>query len=81
LNKVDHPTHYNAGGIECIEAIKASMKQDEFEGYLKGNCIKYLWRYRDKGGLESLLKCQWYLDRLITEIDDPDELSRYYRRG
>lgn len=81
MNKVDHPTHYNAGGIECIEAIKASMKQDEFEGYLKGNCIKYLWRYRDKGGLESLLKCQWYLDRLITEIDDPDELSRYYRRG
>ena len=33
--------HYN-GGVECIEAIEASMTRDEFIGYLRGNCLKYL---------------------------------------
>ena len=67
MEQINHPNHYTAGGIECIEAIKASMTKPEYEGYLKGNCIKYLWRYRKKGGIESLHKCMWYLIRLIKE--------------
>ena len=65
--EVNHPEHYNAGSIECIDAIKASMNSDEFKGYLKGNCLKYLWRYQYKGKLSDLHKCQWYLDKLISE--------------
>jgi hypothetical protein len=68
MNQINHPEHYTAGNIECIDAIKASMTTTEFEGYLKGNCIKYLWRYRKKGGIESLQKCHWYLTRLISEM-------------
>lgn len=68
MDPVNHPRHYTAGGIECIEAIKASMTAIEFAGYLKGNCMKYLWRYQKKGGLESLRKCEWYLQRLIAEL-------------
>ena len=71
MDPVNHPGHYTAGGIECIEAIKASMPAGEFAGYLKGNCMKYLWRYQNKGGLESLQKCEWYLKRLITEVKRP----------
>ena len=37
-------------------AIEASMTRDEFLGYLKGNLIKYTWRYRDKGGVQDLQK-------------------------
>jgi len=45
---------------------------DEFLGYLRGNSIKYLWRYRQKNGAEDLRKAQWYLNRLITEFElDP----------
>ena len=62
---VSHPSHYTSGGIECIDAIKASMSKLEYEGFLKGNLIKYTWRYRDKGGLQDLHKANWYLDRLI----------------
>ena len=62
---VNHPQHYTNGSVECIEAIESSMSAEEFKGYLKGNCIKYVWRYRDKGGKEDLQKAQWYLDRLI----------------
>ncbi len=68
MNQINHPDHYTTGNIECIDAIKASMTATEFEGYLKGNCIKYLWRYRKKGGIESLHKCNWYLLRLINEL-------------
>lgn len=62
---INSPPHYNQGSIECIEAIKASMTPTEYEGYLKGNIIKYLWRWRYKGGVESLHKGQWYLNKLI----------------
>ena len=65
---VNHPYHYTQGGIECIEAIKASMSLAEFRGYLKGNVQKYLWRYRLKNGVEDLKKASWYLNRLIKEI-------------
>lgn len=67
-DNVNHPSHYTEGDVECIDAIKASMSFEEFVGYLKGNCVKYLWRYRNKGkALEDLKKAQWYLERLISE--------------
>ncbi|MFZ9095535.1 MAG: DUF3310 domain-containing protein [bacterium] len=67
-----NPAHYNSGDIECIDAIKASMTTNEFHGYLRGNNMKYLWRYRQKGGVEDLKKAEWYLRRLILEFEtDP----------
>ena len=43
VDPVEQPDHYNKGAIEAIEAIKASMPEHEFKGYLKGNALKYLW--------------------------------------
>ena len=66
---VNAPVHYNAGSIECIEAIEESMSADSFRGYLKGNCMKYLWRYSYKGkGLEDVQKAQWYLKKLVRAM-------------
>jgi len=65
-DNVNHPAHYTAGGIECIEAIQAALTTEEFRGYLKGNVMKYIWRERMKGGVESLAKGQWYLERLVN---------------
>jgi len=65
-DQVNHPPHYtDGGGIECIEAIEAQLTAEEYQGYLRGNCVKYLWRWRHKGGKTDLAKAQWYLDRLI----------------
>ncbi len=65
---VNHPSHYTQGDIECIDAIKSSMNLDEYYGYLKGNAIKYLWRYENKQNpVEDLKKAKWYLNRLIEE--------------
>jgi hypothetical protein len=66
---INHPPHYTQGGIECLEAIKASMPYDQFIGYLKGSQLKYVWRYEHKGGVEDLKKANFYLNRLIREID------------
>ena len=68
---VNSPGHYRQGGIEAIDAIKASMTREEFKGYLKGNAQKYLWRYRHKGKpAEDLRKAKWYLDRLLIELGE-----------
>lgn len=64
VDMVNSPPHYNDGGIECIEAIEASMSEEAFRGYLKGNMLKYLWRYEHKGGKEDLDKANWYLTKL-----------------
>jgi hypothetical protein len=67
-DSVNRPSHYASGGVECIEAIKASMSREAFLGYLKGNVQKYLWRYEKKANPpEDLKKARWYLERLIAE--------------
>jgi hypothetical protein len=66
---VENPDHYNTGSIEAIEAIRASMPPEQFFGYLKGNVMKYLWRYDYKEKpIEDLRKADWYLNRLINAL-------------
>ena len=68
---VNKPSHYNSGGVECIEAIEASMELEAFQGYLKGNILKYIWRMSYKGkALEDCKKSQWYLNKLISTLED-----------
>jgi len=64
IDPVNHPEHYQ-GSIECLDAIEASMTHEEFCGYLKGNIIKYVWRYKKKGLVTDLEKSEFYLKRLI----------------
>ncbi len=72
FHPVTKPTHYNKSGIECLDAIEASMTRREFEGYLKGNIEKYLWRFRYKGNPnEDLEKANWYLNKLIKTYNSP----------
>lgn len=67
---VNSPSHYASGGIECIEAIKASMTSEAFKGYLKGNVQKYMWRYEKKvNPVEDLKKAIWYQNRLVQELE------------
>ena len=71
MDAVNHPAHYRQGDIEAIDAIRASMTPIEFEGYCKGQVLKYLWRYRYKGKpVEDLKKAEWYLQLLIRVLND-----------
>lgn len=62
---VNAPKHYQGDKMECIDAMQAMLSHDEFRGFLRGNIFKYMWRYKDKNGIEDLRKANWYLDRLI----------------
>lgn len=68
IDMVNNPPHYNASGIECIDAISAALGEG-YEFYLQGNIMKYLWRYRYKNGMQDLEKAHWYLDKLMTEVE------------
>ena len=70
-SKIVHsPDHYTQG-IETFDFINSHNM-----GYAQGACIKYLTRYKMKNGLEDLLKCKWYLDKLIKE-----EIAREEMKG
>ena len=68
VDMVNSPSHYNQSGIECIAAIQAALGPN-FKYYLQGNIMKYLWRYRYKNGIEDVKKAQWYLNKLIEEVE------------
>ena len=42
-------------------------------GYLEGNIVKYVSRWKDKGGVNDLRKAQHYLAKLI-EVQDGQSL-------
>jgi hypothetical protein len=81
--------NYQAGGgyykdkeVQPWDAMKAWMTPEQFEGYLRGNVIKYLARYPEKGGGIDLLKARHYLEKLLVETDSnvDDEPVRRVRK-
>jgi hypothetical protein len=68
---VNNPNHYRQSSTETIDIIKSAMTAEEFHGYLKGACMKYMSRYKYKGNaVQDLEKAEWYLKRLIKEVKD-----------
>ncbi len=57
--------HYRSKTIQPWDVMEDWMSREAFAGFLQGNVIKYLCRYRDKNGVEDLKKARHYLDKLI----------------
>lgn len=73
-DKVNHPSHYTAGGVECIDAIEAAVTGLQgLEAVCTANVIKYVWRWKLKNGAEDLKKARWYLDKLIKQVEGEPE--------
>ena len=72
-NDINSPVHYNRGNIECIDAIEAASTKEEFEGYVRANVLKYVWRFRYKDNIKDLRKAKWYLEKLISSVSIPGE--------
>lgn len=68
---VKHPNHYCYGRFECVEVIRElTAGASGPEGFLLGNIIKYLWRYRRKNGVEDLKKARRYIEMLIRLYEE-----------
>lgn len=68
-NNVNHPSHYNIGNIECIDAMVSAYGKDTVSHFCICNAFKYIWRYKYKNGIEDLKKAQWYLNKVV-ELND-----------
>ena len=74
-DNVNSPIHYNSGAIECIEAIEAMLSPKEFVGYLRGNSLKYRWRFMYKGKpIEDLEKASWYEEKLLNYLKENESV-------
>lgn len=75
MSNVEHPSHYNQNSLETLDVIKGTMSSEQFEGFLVGNILKYISRYKFKNGAEDLKKARFYLDKLIdvTEVKREEE--------
>ena len=70
VDMVNKPPHYTRGGIECIEALASATNDLQgIEAVCTANAMKYLWRWKKKGGVQSLEKAVWYLNRLIDTLE------------
>ncbi len=57
-------SHYKELDVQAWDAITSWGL-----GFLDGNVVKYMSRWRKKNGLQDLLKAQHYLSKLIEEVE------------
>ena len=56
--------HYKKMNVEVYEFCMVNNIP-----FVEGNIIKYVCRYKDKGGLDDLLKAKHYLEMLIENTE------------
>jgi hypothetical protein len=76
VDMVNRPPHYLVGGIEAIDVIKSRLSPEEYQGYLKGNHLKYILRYPFKSNPEQdLEKAEWYINKLREATKGEDVVT------
>ena len=65
--EINRPKHYiKSSGAETIDAIEIVTEgMNGIEAFCVGNIVKYISRYKRKGGKTDLEKAEWYLNKLI----------------
>lgn len=65
VDNVNNPKHYATGKFECIEVMEEALGTEAVKGFCLCNAFKYIYRCRNKNGLEDIKKADWYLKKLI----------------
>lgn len=75
MEVVNHPAHYKANGLECIEVMRAVFGDEAVFHFCLLNAFKYLFRCDSKHEtpIEDLGKARWYLDYIIKNKDNDNE--------
>lgn len=64
-DEINHPQRYAGGKYECIDVMTDVFGVDAVRNFCKLNAFKYIWREKQKNGVEDLKKASWYLSKLI----------------
>ena len=67
--------HYSGKAVQPWDAMRSWMTPEQFEGYLRGNVIKYIARYPDKSGIEDVKKAQHYMEKLLEVLAERDAME------
>lgn len=86
-DNVNHPAHYEAStSLECIEAMELMFGEQAVYDFCLCNAYKYIWRHKNKNGLEDLNKAEWYLNKASelqkwsdSYLGDEDDRYRLYK--
>ena len=71
------PNHYKSCSIECIDAMILAFGTDSVAEFCLINAFKYIWRYKDKNGLEDLNKAEYYINK-SEELSGGDATTKRY---
>lgn len=71
-DNVNHPPHYQSeSGLEAIDVIEAFTENlIGPDAVYTANILKYVLRWPKKNGIEDLKKAVWYLNKLITKLEN-----------
>lgn len=77
FDKVTAPSHYYKNGVWCEDMIKAiTSNLTGFESVCVANIVKYLWRYKEKNGIEDVKKARKYNDMLLGYLEEDAAAAR-----
>ena len=75
VDPVNHPAHYETGRFECFDVMCECLGYEVVLDFCIANAFKYIYRHRNKGGLEDVKKAQWYINRYLMiseELNNED---------
>lgn len=81
-NKINHPKHYNSGGVECIDVMTKVYGLEAVINFCECNAFKYLWRLNAKGEPEeNMQKALWYIEMWMQLREEKRHNEVMARRG
>lgn len=64
-DNVNHPQHYETGKYECIDVMIETQGNEAVKDFCICNAFKYIYRHKNKNGVEDIKKAIWYLKKFI----------------
>lgn len=82
MTEFNTPSHYVlSDGSDSMDALEKILGPEEFKGFLRGNAIKYLIRYKQKGGIGDLKKAMDYIARLEAVEEDEEKEREFIKKS
>lgn len=66
------PAHYDTE-IDTLAFAKANFSQEQVEGFMRINAVKYIQRYKAKNGVDDVRKAVVYLNMLIEHLEEEEK--------
>ena len=64
-DNINHPAHYESGNYECIDVMIETQGKAAVLDFCICNAFKYLYRHKNKNGMEDIKKAIWYLNKFV----------------